>query len=140
MALIAINTTEVGVETFSDSLNNKTISEKQKISIPFPTSPVMQPPKKPVTRTSNFSGKPKTVRQVLYCRGFQFKTASVNAKLLINAVNNIFNRSAGISAAIKTDPTKTPKQPPRLTHKTIRHSTVIRITIIVSVAAIIPTL
>ena len=45
---IAINTTEVGVETFSETRNSKLRIEKEQISTPLPVIAEKIPPRKPV--------------------------------------------------------------------------------------------
>ena len=46
---IAINTTDVGVETFSETLNNKLRMENEQISTPLPVMAEKMPPRKPVS-------------------------------------------------------------------------------------------
>ena len=55
----------MGVETFSDKRKSNIITEKQIISIPLPTNPVITPPTNPDKTKMDFSTILKTGNELL---------------------------------------------------------------------------
>ena len=73
-------------------------------------------------------------------RGFLFSRNRVTAKLLSISVNDSFTTSLGSTWLSQSMPTAIPAIPPTLPHRITRQSTRIRVRMMISVAAPMPTL